>query len=225
MTGRRARRRGGRLPWWRLVNLSRRRPSGMAVEGLLVALIGTVLVVGAGVVGTLTGPAAVRSGAAGVVCTLALTLYLLIVRAGRVLVCAVVMTGLALAVFVPRVTAEVALTERGLRQDVIVTAVRTVQSPDGRSSQRCSFALQDGAPVPVAIRRGCQAHTTVGERITALFDPKGVLTPRATGPIRLGRLIGTAVLALLLLVLCFLAVARSYRLPPQHKARASAPRP
>lgn len=219
MAGRRARRRNGLPRLRRFAGLPGRRPAGMAGEGLFVSLIGSVLVIGSSVVGTLTGPETLRSGAAGVVCTLALALYLLIVGAGRVLVGAVVVTGLALAVLVPRVTAEIALTERGHRQDVVVTAVQTEQSPNGRSARRCSFAWQDGVPVPVAVQRGCQATTAVGDRITVLFDPRGVLTPRATGRFRLGRLIGTAVLALVLPVLCFLAVARSYQLPPPRKAR------
>jgi hypothetical protein len=192
----------------------------MVVEGVLVAVLGTVLVVGSSVVGTLVGPATLRSGGAGVVCALALGLYLLIVRAGRVAVAAVV-TGLVLAVLVPRVTAEVALNERGQRQDVVVTAIQTELSSNGRSTRHCSFALRDGDPVPFAIRRGCQERTSVGEQITVLFDPKGVLTPRATGHFRFGRLITTAALALAMAVLSFLAVTRSYRLPPSHKAGVS----
>ncbi|MGW0473888.1 hypothetical protein [Streptomyces coeruleorubidus] len=151
-----------------------------AGEGFVVSLVGTGLVVGSGVACTLVGPADLRSGDAGVVCTLTLALYLLIVRAGRVLVGAVVLTGPALAVLVPQVAAEVRLTERGLRHDVIVTAVQTERSPGGRTAPRCSFAWLDGVPVPVAIRRACEADTGVGDRITALFDPRGVLAPRAS---------------------------------------------
>jgi hypothetical protein len=183
----------------------------MVAEQLVVALDGSALVIGSSVVGVFAGSEALRSGATGVVCALAL--YLSIVRAGRMLVAAVTVTGLALAVLVPRVTAEVTINERGQREDVIVTAVQTQEAPDGRSTRRCSFARQDGDPIQVAVRRGCQATTTAGERITVLFDLQGVLTPRAAGHLRIGRLTVTIMLALALPVLAFLAVARSYRLP------------
>jgi hypothetical protein len=172
------------------------------------------LVAGSSASGVLTGPDALRSGATGVVCALALALYFLIVRSGRVLVGTVVLTALALAVFTPRVTAEIALTERGLHEDVIVTAVQAGRSPQGRITLHCSFARADGVPVPGAIRRGCRSGIAVGDRITVLFDPKGVLAPRAKGQFRLGRLIATGALALTLPVLRFLAVVRSYCLRP-----------
>lgn len=189
------------------------------VEGAVVSVAGTLLVVGSSAIGVLAGPAAFRSGAAGVVCILGLALYLLIVRAGRVLVVGVVVVGVALAVFIPRVTAEITLTERGYRQDVFVTAVQSERSTQGRTDRRCTFSWADGEPVPVAIRRGCQAHTTVGERVAVLFDPRGVLAPRAAGRFRTGRFIGTGPLALVLPVLCLLAVARSYCLPSETGSR------
>ncbi|ELS50993.1 hypothetical protein [Streptomyces viridochromogenes] len=182
-------------------------------EGLAVAVVATVLVIGAGVYGTLAGPAALRDGAGSVVCTLALALYLTFVRANRALVGAVVLTSMALSVLTPRVTAEIALTERGHRQDVLVTAVLAEQPSLGRSSTpRCSYAWQNGKPVSVAIRRACRATTAVGERITVMVDPKGVLSPRAVGHFRLGRLWVTVGLALLFPLLCFVAVQRSYGL-------------
>ncbi|MDO0930346.1 hypothetical protein QQY66_01000 [Streptomyces sp. DG2A-72] len=199
-------------------------PSTWSVaEGLFVAFVGTVLVVGSSVYCVLAGPAALSAGEAGAICTLALALYLLIVRAGRVLVGAIVLTGLALSVLLPRVTAEIALTERGHRQDVIVTAVQTEQTASGRGSGvRCTYAWEDGAPVSVRIRRGCGTTTSAGEHLTVLFDPKGVITPRAVGPFRLGRFVGTAALTLALPLLCVVAVARSYRLPAAHAPRRRA---
>ncbi|WP_151484071.1 hypothetical protein [Streptomyces albicerus] len=218
MRGRRARRRNSRALLWGPADYFGRPPTGLVAEGVLVAFLGTVLIVGSSAVGSLTGSATLRSGAAGVVCALALALYLLIVRAGRALVGAVVVTGLALSVLVPRVTAEITLAERGQRQEVIVTAVQTARSPGSSADRSCSFAREDGVPVPVPIRRGCQAYTTVGDRITAVFDPQGVITPRAVGRFRLGRLIGTGALALVLPGLCLIAVVRSYRIP-SHGAR------
>ncbi|MET8721493.1 hypothetical protein [Streptomyces misionensis] len=117
--------------------------------------------------------------------------------------------------------AEIALTERGHRQDAFVTAVQSERSTQGRTDRRCTFSWADGEPVPVAVRRGCQAHTTVGERLTVLFDPGGVLAPRAAGRFRTGRLLGTGLLALVLPVLCFLAVARSYCLPSETGSRSA----
>lgn len=188
-------------------------------EAVFVACLGTVLVVGSGVFGALAEAPELRAGAAAVVCTLALALYLLIVRAGRVLIGAVVLTGLALSVLTPRVTAEIVLTERGLRQEVIVTAVHAKPSPAGGApGLRCSYALEDGGPLAVPTRRGCPPTASAGDRIPVLFDPKGVLTPRAAGAFRLGRFIGTVALALLLPLLCFITVMRSHRLPPAHAA-------
>lgn len=183
------------------------------------AVVGTVLAVGACVYGTLAGPPVLRNGAGGVVCALALALYLIIVRTHRVLVGVVVLTGMALSVLVPRVTAEIALAERGHRQEVTVTAVLAGQSSPGRGTAPvCSYTWQDGTPVSGQIRRGCHAATTVGERITVMVDPTGVIPPRAAGPFRLGRLMLTVALALLLPLLCAVAVARSYRFPVDRAA-------
>ncbi|WP_149827314.1 hypothetical protein [Streptomyces tailanensis] len=221
MRRRRRHSRHGRPFLWRRASSARdcgRSSMWLRCEGLVVAFVGTPLVVGAGLYGALAGPGAPSISAAGVVCTLALSLYLLIVRAGRVLVGFIALTGMALAVLVPRVTAEIALSERGHRKDVIVTAVQAEQAPSGRSAGvLCSYAWEDGAPVLVPIRRGCRTTTSAGEHISVLFDPRGVITPRAAGPFRLGRFAVTAALALMLPVLCVAAVQRSYRSPAPHR--------
>jgi hypothetical protein len=203
-----------------------RPPLWLVREGVVVGLLGTFCVIGCAAAFRLSGVPAMRAGADGVVCALALTLYLLVVRAGRVLVGAVTVLGVLLALLVPQVTADIVMAERGQRQEVVVTAVRS--SPSGRvgATGPCSFAHVDGVALTGPVRRACRASPAAGDRVEVLFDPKGVLTPRAAGTFDAGRLAGTVALALTLPPVCLIAVVRSYRLTslPPRRRRAHARR-
>jgi type II secretory pathway pseudopilin PulG len=226
MAGRRARPRGVRAVLWGPAEYPGRPPVWLVREGVVVGLLGTLCVVGCAAVARLAGVPAARAGAGGVVCALALTLYLLVVRAGRVLVGAVAVLGVLLALLVPQVTADIVMAERGQRQEVVVTAVRSSLSGHAGATGLCSFAHVDGVPLTGPVLRGCRSSTAAGDRVEVLFDPAGVLTPRAAGTFDAGRMAGTVALALALPLLCLIAVVRSYRLTrlPLRRRRAHARR-
>jgi hypothetical protein len=196
------------LPPWCLVG-----------EGVLAGVLGAGAVVGTALLGAWTGRPALASGEAGVVCALALALYLLLIRAGRALVGIVAVLGVCLALQAPQAAAGVVLAERGEVQSVVVTSVRTrAQSLDGRGRYVCSVADRDGVPLAVRIWRGCGRTTRPGDALAIVHDPMGRVPPRGvtTRAGAIGALRGLGGWATALVVGCVTAVVRSFRLslPP-----------
>ncbi|SDK29972.1 hypothetical protein [Streptomyces indicus] len=186
-------------------------PLWLRLEGIAVAVLGAGAIVVCGAAGTLAGFPSAQSAAAGAVAALALTLYLLVTRAGRILGAAVAALGIALALLVPQLTTDVTLAGRGERVQVVVTAVAVSQEDDEK--YLCSVRYGDGTPVKRRLSRGCSAAVTPGSSIGMLYDPKGRLAPHGISPAgATWRLVAQgAALTAGLAVLAYLAVVRSIR--------------
>lgn len=190
----------GLPPWW------------LVGEGLLVAGLGAVSIVGTAVAGAWYGLPALAAGEAGLVCAVALVLYLGIMGAGRALVGVVTVLGVCLALQAPQAAAGVVLAERGSVESVVVTSVEGAAA--GRGRYLCSVADQGGIPLKVRIWRGCGQATRPGDALAVVYDPEGHVPPRGAetevtvvGPLR--AVVGWAAA---LVAACLLAVVRSYRL-------------
>lgn len=190
----------GLPPWW------------LVGEGLLAGGLGAVAIVGTAVAGAWYGLPALAAGEAGLVCALALVLYLGVVGAGRALVGVVAVLGVCLALQVPQAAAGVVLAERGSVESVVVTSVEGAAV--GRGRYLCSVADQTGVPLRVRIWRGCGQATRPGDALAVVYDPEGHVPPRgvdrevtAVGPLR-----AVAGWAAALVAACLLAVVRSYRM-------------
>ncbi|WP_415949082.1 hypothetical protein [Streptomyces sp. KLOTTS4A1] len=189
-------------------------PRWLRFEGLAVGFLGTAAIVVCGASGVLAGLPRSQAGAAGMVAALALTVYLLVTKAGRLLSGAVAALGLALALLMPQVATELTLAGRGEQVEVVVTAVDL--SDEDRGRYLCSVQYGDGTPVNRRIWRGCTATVTPGSSIGMVYDPKGLLAPHGIGAGHsTWRLVGQgAGLAALLAVLSYAAVVRSIRREP-----------
>ncbi|WP_244187837.1 hypothetical protein [Streptomyces regalis] len=209
----------GLPPWW------------LVGEGLLAGSLGAVAIVGTAVVGAWYGLPALAAGEAGLVCAVALVLYLGMVRAGRALVGLVAVLAVCLALQVPQAAAGVVLAERGRVESVVVTSVEGgATAAASRGRYLCSVADQGGIPLRVRIWRGCGQTTRPGDVLAVVYDPKGHVPTRgveaevtAVGPLR-----DVAGWAAALVAACLLAVVRSYRLThtaaaPAHGTDAATP--
>ncbi|NGO81458.1 hypothetical protein G6045_38240 [Streptomyces sp. YC504] len=155
-------------------------PLWLRIEGIAVALVGTLAVIGCTVAAVLAGLPSSKAVAAGVVAVLALTLYLLVTRAGRLISGVVAGLGIALAMVVPQAATELTLAGRGERVQVVVTAVDVSSEDEDR--YLCSVRHGDGTPVQRRLWRGCSASVSPGESIAMVYDPKGRIAPRGASP-------------------------------------------
>jgi hypothetical protein len=197
----------GLPPWWLLG------------EGVLAGFLAAGTIVGTTLAGAWAGVPSLADGEAGLVCTAALTLYLVVVRAGRALIGIVALLGVCLALQAPQAAAGVVLAERGRVESAVVTSVEDGGvTADGRDRYLCSVADRNGVPFKVRIWRGCQGTTRPGDALAVVYDPEGRVPPRGVepgsgvpGPLR-----GLAGWAAALVVGATAAVVRSYRLssPP-----------
>jgi hypothetical protein len=188
------------------------------LEGIVVGLVGAAAIVGTGVAGVFNGSPALRAGTVGVIVALGLTLYLLVTRAGTAMVGAVTVIGALLALQAPKAAAEAVLAGCGEVRAVVVTTVTAPQARDTHDAKYfCSVEHPDGTPVAARIWRGCGQQTQPGDVLGVVYDPKGQVAPRGvslSSP-TLRPMAETAALAVVLMVLCFVAVVRSYRLMPR----------
>ncbi len=186
-------------------------PRWLRIEGLAVGILGAAAIVGCAGAGALAGLPQTKAAAAGGVAVLALTVYLLVTRAGRLLTAAVAALGLALALVMPQITTDLVLAGRGEHVQVVVTAVGLSDGDDGR--YLCSVRYGDGTPVKRRLSRGCSAAVTPGSSIGMVYDPEGRLAPHGIAPQgSTWRLAAQgAGLAGLLAVLSYAAVVRSIR--------------
>ncbi|MER7172408.1 hypothetical protein [Streptomyces mesophilus] len=186
-------------------------PLWLRIEGITVALVGPLAVIGCTVAAVLAGLPSSKAVAAGVVAVLALTLYLFVTRAGRLISGIVAGLGIALALVVPQAATELTLAGRGERVQVVVTAVDTSSEDEGR--YLCSVRYGDGTPVQRRLWRGCSASVSPGESIAMVYDPQGRIAPRGASPAPdTWRLVAQgAGLAGLLAAFSYAAVVRSIR--------------
>ncbi len=194
------------------------RPLWLVTEALVVSCVGTAIVVCAGLLAVLSGFSAYLSTAAVTVGVAAVVLYLLITRAGHLLVAGVAVLGALLASYGPGAATEVWLSGVGRTQDVVVTLVAYEPVPSGARggpAYYCSVRRQDGSPVETRLWRGCGPSVAPGDMLGMLYDPAGRVPPRGVeGHQELLRSVGRTVpLLLAFAVLCFVAVVRSYRVP------------
>ncbi|MFC8222174.1 hypothetical protein ACFUTY_28925 [Streptomyces sp. NPDC057362] len=190
-------------------------PQWLIGEGLFAGVLGSGLIVGAGVFGAWTGESAFASGEVGLVCALGLVLHLFLVRAGRAMVGIVAVLAVGLALHAPQTAAGVVLTARGQERSVVVTSVQASEKASGaRGRYFCSVESRGGAPSRARIWRGCTQATRPGDALALVYDPKGRIPPRgvtgATGIVDALR--GLAGWAVGLVVACVTAVVRSFRL-------------
>lgn len=196
---------------WGPANFTGMPPKRLLLEGVLLGIGLSVLIAGSAVAGALTGhrlPALV----AGIVLALGTAAYLFFTHAGRVLLTVVALLGAVLSWWVPRVTAEAVLAERGETRSVVVTEVREHRY-EGRDyvKNSCTTELPDGTPVEAEAWRSCTLSTEPGDRLSMVFDPEGVFEP--TDRVLPGSAAEAAWrpagLALLLTAICCVAVVRS----------------
>ncbi|MFI2430948.1 hypothetical protein [Streptomyces sp. NPDC018693] len=203
----------GLPPWW------------LAGEGLLAGTLAASATIGTTVAGAWYGVRALAVGEAGLVCAVALTLYLCLVRAGRALIGLVAVLAVCLALQAPQAAAGVVLAVRGQVESVVVTSVEGGPATvSNRGRYLCSVADREGVQLKVRIWRGCGRTTRPGDSLAVVHDPKGRVPPRgvpaeapAGGPLR-----DVAGWAAALVAGCLLAVVRSYRLT-HHITTSTAP--
>ncbi|MEJ8658792.1 hypothetical protein [Streptomyces sp. MS1.AVA.4] len=197
-------------------------PLWLVTEGLVVAATSTALVAGSGTVAVLAGMSPAHAVAAVAVAVAAVALYLLITWAGHLLVAGTALLGILLSPGVSGVATEAVLTGAGRAEDVVVTVV--AYEPDDSPAYYCSVRHQDGSPVGARLWRGCGPSVLPGDLIGMVYDPAGRVAPRGIeGPgAPLWSLVRTAMLLLAFAVVCFVAVVRSYCVPPS--AQSDQPR-
>ncbi|QOV36059.1 hypothetical protein IM697_39535 [Streptomyces ferrugineus] len=196
---------------WGPANFTGPPPRRLIVEGIALGLGGAALIAGSGVAGVLTGhrlPALV----AGIAVALAAAAYLFFTNAGRVLVAVVAVFGALLAWWVPQITEEAVLAERGVTRSVVVTEVDTHRY-EGRDyvQNSCTVELADGTPVAAEAWRTCTLSTRPGDHLDMVFDPDGVVAPTDRSLPGSAAEAGwrPAAFALLLAAVCCVAVVRS----------------
>ncbi|MFG3120097.1 hypothetical protein ACGF4C_37790 [Streptomyces sp. NPDC048197] len=193
----------GLPPWW------------LVRKGTLVGILAAGVIVGTTLFGAWVGRPSLADGEAGLVCAVALALYLSSLRAGRALVGIAALFGVCLALQAPQAAAGMVLAERGLVQSVVVTSVEDGRAADGgRTRYLCSVADADGVPLKVRIWRGCGQATRPGDALAVVYDPKGTVSPRGwqTGADVPGPLRDLTPWAAALVVCSLVAVVRSHRL-------------
>ncbi|MBO1329987.1 hypothetical protein [Streptomyces sp. VRA16 Mangrove soil] len=192
-------------------------PRRLLVEGLLAGGAAAALTVGAGFAGMWGGPRELTTGEPGLLVIAVLVLYLLIRRAGRILVGLVAVLGICLALMSSDVAAGVALQQRGL---VEPARVASVQPDSGRGRALCAVTGVDAVPTGAAVWRGCGATTALGDTLPVVYDPEGRAPTRgvaAPGELRAAQL-RLAALATAFLTGCACAVARSFRMTAAPRA-------
>ncbi|MEV0523971.1 hypothetical protein AB0I66_11145 [Streptomyces sp. NPDC050439] len=190
-------------------------PRRLTAQGLIVGFLGAGAIIGAGALGMWAGPPALSSGEAGIAVTCVLASYLFAIRAGRALVGVVALLGICLALLTPQTAAGLILAHRDQEQQALVTVVEgTDASAAGRERYLCSVQGSDGSPLSVRIWRGCRESTQPGDTLAVVYDPLGRVAPRgAEGARPDGKpLAKLGVLALALVAVSTVAVARSFRL-------------
>ncbi|MFE6401051.1 hypothetical protein [Streptomyces alboflavus] len=186
-------------------------------KGVLTGLLGAGGIVGAGALGMWTGPTALGSGEAGLVIACVLGVRLAAIRAGRAFVGLALTLGICLALTAPQATAGLVLAHRGRIQEARVTSVEVQSVPQqSRGGHRyfCSVENRDGTPLRARIWRGCRTSTEPGDALAVLYDPLGRVPPRGAEGVHTGLwpLGGVVSLAGALVVVCAVAVIRSFRL-------------
>ncbi|MFD0510563.1 hypothetical protein [Streptomyces aureus] len=154
-------------------------PESLLAEGLLAGSTAAAAIVGAGFAGMWGGPPTLVTGEPGLVVAAALVLYLVILRAGRVLVGLVAVLGACLALTAPDVAAGVVLQQRGLVESARVASVETAAdhgrifapSPTStpfRQAPRCGAAVASrshrGTPFRWCTTRGGGRRHAVSPR-------------------------------------------------------------
>ncbi|KUO14777.1 hypothetical protein AQJ91_45035 [Streptomyces dysideae] len=193
----------GLPPWW------------LAAEGLVAGIVGAGAIVGSAVAGAWYGIPGLADGEGGLVCAVALTVYLCVVRAGRALVGAVAVLGVCLALLAPQAAVSVVLAERGRVESVVVTSVEGGPGAvSGQGRYLCSVADSDGVQLKVRIWRGCGRTTRPGDALTVVHDSNGLVPPRgvAAGGAGAGPLRDLGGWTAALVAVSMVAVVRSYRL-------------
>ncbi|MEV0529882.1 hypothetical protein AB0I66_41355 [Streptomyces sp. NPDC050439] len=201
-------------------------PKWLTAQGLVVGSVGAGAVIGTGALGMWVGPPALSSGEAGIAVTCLLACYLFAIRAGRALVGIVALFGVCLALLTPQVAAGLVLGHRGQERQAVVTGVEGTGTPAaGRDRYLCSVQGSDGSPLSVRIWRGCRESTQPGDTLAVVFDPLGRVAPRgAEGPRPDGKpLAELGVLAVVLVAVSTVAVARSFRLSTPSYEDSGAP--
>ncbi|MEV7891874.1 hypothetical protein ACWD3I_48045 [Streptomyces sp. NPDC002817] len=203
-------------------------PRWLAAEGLLAGCVGAAGIIGTAVAGAWYGIPGLADGEGGLVCAVALALYLRVVRAGRALVGIVALLGVCLALQTPQAAVGVVLAERGRVESAVVTSIEGGPAAvSGRGRYVCSVADQDGVPLKVRIWRGCEQATRPGDTLAVVYDPLGRVAPRGVqvGVSSVDPLCDLGGWAVTLIAACAVAVVRSYRLSPSASGSPSSARP
>ncbi|WP_328436334.1 hypothetical protein OHA71_01430 [Streptomyces sp. NBC_00444] len=193
----------GLPPWW------------LAAEALLAGCMGAGVIIGVAVAGAWYGIPGLADGEGGLVCAAALALYLCVVRAGRALIAIVALLGACLALQAPQAAVGLVLAERGRVESAVVTSVEgRPGAVSSRGRYLCSVADREGVPLQVRIWRGCRQTTKPGDAIAVVYDSKGHVPPRGVeaGATLSGPLHDLGGWAAALVVVCVIAVVRSYRI-------------
>ncbi|MFE6888065.1 hypothetical protein [Streptomyces sp. NPDC057694] len=185
-------------------------PRQLMIRGLLAGSMMVAATVGLGFAGMWRGPASLDTRELGLVVVAALVLYLMALRAGRILIGLVAVLGICLAFQAPDVAAGVALEQRGL---VKSARVASVASPPGQGRRICSLADLEVDRAGIQVWRGCVASIAPGDILPVVYDPRGRAPVRgvgAQGELRRTelRLMGTAAG---LVAACTVAVVRTFR--------------
>ncbi|WP_432168194.1 hypothetical protein [Streptomyces sp. bgisy031] len=184
---------------------------GLLAEGLSAGSVAAAVIVGAGFVGMWGGPRTLVTGEPGLVVAAALVLYLVILRAGRVLIGLVAVLGACLALMAPDVAAGVVLQQRGLVESARVASVETAAD---RGRIFCSVTDLDAVPPGAEVWRGCDESITPGDALPVVYDPRGRAPARGVaspGELRRAEL-RLAGLTAVFVAGCTVAVVRSFRM-------------
>ncbi|MGB8939665.1 MAG: hypothetical protein WCD21_05410 [Streptomyces sp.] len=186
-------------------------PGRLLVQGLSAGSATAVMVVGSAFAGMWGGPRGLATGELGLLVAAGLVLYLVVLRAGRVLIGLVAVLGACLAFMAPDVATGAALHQRGR---VEPARVASVQKAAEHGRPVCSVTDIDAVPAGAEVWRGCAESITVGDTLPVVYDPQGRAPTRgvaAPGELRAAEL-RLAALSVLFVGGCTVAVVRSFRL-------------
>ncbi|MFE0130997.1 hypothetical protein ACFWY6_05350 [Streptomyces sp. NPDC059037] len=186
-------------------------PGRLLAEGLAVGGATAVVIVGSAFAVMWGGPRGLVTGELGLTVVAALVLYLMVLRAGRVLIGLVAVLGACLAFMAPDVAIGVVLQQRGRVEPARVASVQA-EAEHGRSV--CSVTDIDAVPAGAEVWRGCAESIWVGETQPLVLHPPGrAPTPGVATPGELrGAELRLAALSVLFVGGCTVAVVRSFRL-------------
>ncbi|GGV72474.1 hypothetical protein GCM10010277_85500 [Streptomyces longisporoflavus] len=186
-------------------------PGRLLAEGVLAGTVAAAAIVGSAFAGMWGGPRGLVTGELGVVVVAALVLYLMVLRAGRVLIGLVAVLGACLSFMAPDVAAGVVLQHRGLVEPARVASVQTT-TEHGRTV--CSVEGVGAVRAGAEVWRGCAASIAPGDTLPVVYDPRGRVPAR--GVAAPGELVKAelwlAALAIVFVGVCTVAVVRSFRL-------------